>query len=78
MQVLNSNELITDFEVSADQGKTWQPTELTSFNYFQKNDTSGFGVDKVTVRLACPSGLVLVVPGVPVASGTQYDLGVNC
>jgi hypothetical protein len=78
MQVLNSNERIDDFEVSANQGKTYTKVQRTVFNYFQKSDTTGFNVDKVTVKITCPNGAVYVVPGVPQTSNTQYDLGVNC
>lgn len=62
MQVVNANEPVTKLEVSTDGGSSWQATERTYYNYFEKK--AGFGTEKVDVRVTGESGKTVVVKSV--------------
>ncbi|KAJ5182865.1 hypothetical protein N7492_000481 [Penicillium capsulatum] len=62
MQVVNANEPVTKLEVSTDGGSSWQATERTYYNYFEKK--SGFGTENVDVRVTGQSGKSVVVKNV--------------
>ena len=75
MQVVNANEPVTKLEVSIDGGSTWQGTTRTSYNYFEQS--SGFGVNTVDVRVTGESGSTVVVKGVGNASGSEITASSN-
>ncbi|RYO81869.1 hypothetical protein DL764_009698 [Monosporascus ibericus] len=78
MQVVNSNSAVTALDVSTDGGKTWQPTVRQDYNYFQKGDYSGFGTDKVTVKVKCSSGKTMTLSNIGVQSSSEYTASGNC
>ncbi|RYP91520.1 hypothetical protein DL770_002366 [Monosporascus sp. CRB-9-2] len=78
MQVVNSNSAVTALDVSTDGGKTWQSTVRQDYNYFQKGDSSGFGTDKVTVRVKCSSGKTVTLSNIGVQSSSEYIASGNC
>ena len=78
MQAYNSNLPIASLEVSADGGKTWQATVRQDFNYFQKSDGSGVGVDRFEVRVTCTNGRQVTVSNVDAASTSNYQASGNC
>jgi len=65
-------------EVSADQGKTWEPTTRKDYNYFQKKGGGGFGTDEVLVRITCMDGKKVITAPVGVKGDTSYPAAVNC
>ncbi|KAF3396261.1 Expansin-YoaJ [Penicillium rolfsii] len=75
MQVVNANEPVTKLEVSTDGGSTWQSTTRTSYNYFEQS--SGFGVDTVDVRVTGQSGATVVVKSVGNTSGSEITASSN-
>ncbi|CEJ60291.1 Putative Extracellular cellulase CelA/allergen Asp F7-like [Penicillium brasilianum] len=75
MQVVNANEPVTKLEVSTDGGSTWQSTTRTSYNYFEQS--SGFGVDTVDVRVTGQSGTTVVVNSVGCSSGSEITASSN-
>ncbi|KAJ5906792.1 uncharacterized protein N7473_003708 [Penicillium subrubescens] len=75
MQVVNANEPVTKLEVSTDGGSTWQSTTRTSYNYFEQS--SGFGVDTVDVRVTGQSGATVVVNSVGCSSGSEITASSN-
>jgi expansin (peptidoglycan-binding protein) len=75
MQVVNANEPVTKLEVSTDGGSTWQSTSRTSYNYFEQS--SGFGVDTVDVRVTGQSGATVVVSSVGCSSGSEVTASSN-
>lgn len=75
MQVVNANEPVTKFEVSTDSGSTWQSTTRTSYNYFE--NSSGFGVDTVDVRVTGKSGATVVVKNVSASSTSDFTASSN-
>ncbi|KAI0400554.1 carbohydrate-binding module family 63 protein [Xylaria palmicola] len=75
MQVVNASEPVAKLEVSTDGGATWKPTARRDYNFFE--NASGFGTDKVTVRVTSRSGSTVVVKNVGVASDSQVTAGSN-
>lgn len=64
LQVLNCNYPITDLEVSTDGAQTWEPTVRQEYNYFERDDKTGFGKDEVIVRVSCANGNQVIIPNV--------------
>lgn len=77
LQVLNCNYPITDLEVTID-GQTWEPTERQDYNYFEREDKSGFGEETVTVRITCSNGNQVVIPNVSQIPEAEIVAPVNC
>lgn len=75
MQVVNANEAIVSLEVSTDGGRTWQSTKRSDYNFFE--NTSGFGTEKVDVRVTGKSGKVVRVDNVGVSSGASVTASGN-
>lgn len=69
MQVQNANEMVTDFKVSADDGKTWLETVRQDYNFF--NIASGTQTSTVDVKITSSSGKVVTVTNVKVASDAR-------
>ncbi|KAL4806130.1 RlpA-like double-psi beta-barrel-protein domain-containing protein-containing protein [Aspergillus unguis] len=69
MQVVNANEAVKSLEVSTDGGSTWQETQRSEYNFFE--NSSGFGTEKVDVRVTGVSGGKVVVKDVPVDSDSS-------
>ncbi|SPO05196.1 related to extracellular cellulase CelA/allergen Asp F7-like, putative [Cephalotrichum gorgonifer] len=78
MQVLNANYPVTDLEVSADDNRTWESTVRQDYNFFEKEDKSGFGKDRVSVRVSCSNGNQVIIPNVSMESEVQIVAPVNC
>ncbi|KEZ42880.1 Uncharacterized protein SAPIO_CDS5311 [Scedosporium apiospermum] len=64
LQVLNCNYPITELEVSTDGAQTWEPTVRQEYNYFERDDKTGFGKDEVIVRVSCANGNQVIIPNV--------------
>lgn len=77
MQVLNCNYPVTNLEVTTD-GETWEATERQDYNYFEKEDKSGFGEETVTVRITCSNGNQVVIPNVNQVPEEEIVAPVNC
>lgn len=77
LQVLNSNFPVTDLEVTVD-GQTWESTERQDYNYFEREDKSGFGEETVTVRVTCSNGNRVVIPSVSQVPEEEIAAPVNC
>ncbi|KAL6160149.1 hypothetical protein ACJQWK_09460 [Exserohilum turcicum] len=75
MQVINSNVAVKTLEVSTDGGKTWMGTVRQPYNFFEKS--TGFGTDKVDVKVTSTSGQSIIVKDVSVAAGTTKDATSN-
>ena len=75
MQVVNANEPVTALDVSTDGGSTWQSTTRTDYNYFE--NSSGFGVNTVDVRVTGKSGNTVVVKNVSCESSTEVTASSN-
>ncbi|KAB8236025.1 putative extracellular cellulase CelA/allergen Asp F7-like [Aspergillus alliaceus] len=75
MQVVNANEAIVSLEVSTDGGSTWQSTKRSDYNFFE--NTSGFGTEKVDIRVTGKSGKVVRVDNVGVSSGASVTASGN-
>lgn len=75
MQVVGANGAVDKLEVSTDGGSTWQETTRSSYNFFE--NTSGFGVDTVDVRVTSASGDTVTVNDVSCASESQTTAGSN-
>lgn len=75
MQVVGANGAVDKLEVSTDGGSTWQETTRSSYNFFE--NTSGFGVDTVDVRVTSSSGSTVTVNDVSCASESQTEAGSN-
>ncbi|OLN89234.1 Expansin-YoaJ 2 [Colletotrichum chlorophyti] len=78
MQVLNHNYPITKFEVSIDNGKTWQSTVRQDYNYWQRSGNDGFAVDKVNIRVTCSNGKQVTATNVGTQAGAQFTTSGNC
>lgn len=66
MQVVNSNVPVQALEVSTDGAKTWQPTVRRDYNFFE--NSAGFGVDVVDVRITSVTGETIIINNVGTAS----------
>lgn len=77
MQVLNCNYPVTDLEVTID-GETWESTERQDYNYFEREDKSGFEEETVTVRITCSNGNQVVIPNVSPEPEEEIVAPVNC
>lgn len=75
MQVVGANGAVNALDVSTDGGNTWKSTTRTSYNFFE--NSSGFGTDKVTVRVTGADGKTIVVNDVSVASEAQTTASGN-
>ncbi|KAI9150577.1 Expansin-YoaJ [Paramyrothecium foliicola] len=75
MQVVNANEPIKSLEVSIDGGSTWQATQRQDYNFFE--NPSGFGTEKVDVRVTSVTGKVVVAKGVSIAADSETAAGAN-
>jgi expansin (peptidoglycan-binding protein) len=75
MQVVNTNEPVTQLEVSTDNGASWTDTTRTYYNFFEKD--GGFGTGTVDVRVTGSSGKKVVVKGVGCGSGEVVQAGEN-
>lgn len=78
LQVLNCNFPITDLEVSVDDSQTWEGTVRQDYNYFEKEEKSGFGKDTVAVRVTCSNGRQVIVPNVSMDPEREIIAPVNC
>lgn len=76
--MLNCNFPITDLEVSVDDARTWESTVRQDYNYFEREDKSGFGKDVVVVRVTCSNGNQVIIPNVRMDSEAQLVAPVNC
>ncbi|KAL4940731.1 RlpA-like double-psi beta-barrel-protein domain-containing protein-containing protein [Aspergillus oleicola] len=76
MQVLNANEAVKSLEVSTDGGETWQGTTRSEYNFFENQ--SGFGTEKVDVRVTGVGGKSVTVKNVSVESGSSVEADGNC
>lgn len=77
LQVLNSNYPVTDLEVSID-GQTWESTVIQDYNYYEREDKSGFGEETVSVRVSCSNGNQVIIPSVAQVEGEEVVAPVNC
>ncbi|KAI5458610.1 RlpA-like double-psi beta-barrel-protein domain-containing protein-containing protein [Mariannaea sp. PMI_226] len=75
MQVVNHNEPVQSLEVSTDGGKTWQKTVRQDYNFFE--NSSGFGVQTMDVRVTSTTGKTVTVSNVGVASNAQFTATSN-
>ncbi|KAF7591249.1 hypothetical protein BBP40_001810 [Aspergillus hancockii] len=75
MQIVNANEAVASLEVSTDGGSTWQKTTRSDYNFFE--NTSGFGTEKVDVRVTGKSGKVVRVNSVGVTGGSSVTASGN-
>ncbi|RSL49256.1 hypothetical protein CEP51_015523 [Fusarium floridanum] len=75
IQVVNSNEPVSKLEVSTDGGSTWQETERKDYNFFE--NSAGFGVDSVDVKITSKTGKTVTVSGVGVEAGAKYEADSN-
>lgn len=78
LQVLNCNYPITNLEVSADGAQTWERTVRQDYNYFERDDKSGFGKDTVVVRVTCSNGRQVIIPNVTMDPEREIVAPVNC
>ncbi|CAI4219576.1 unnamed protein product [Parascedosporium putredinis] len=78
MQVLNCNFPIVDLEVSTDNSQTWESTVRQEYNYFEREDKSGFGKDEVMLRVSCSNGRRVIIPSVTMDSEKEITAPVNC
>ncbi|KAF7892507.1 uncharacterized protein EAF02_000045 [Botrytis sinoallii] len=74
MQVVNAAEGVSKLDVSTDGGKTWQPTNRTTYNYFEHS--AGYG-SKVNVRVTGLSGKTVTVNNVAVTPGNLVSASGN-
>lgn len=75
IQVVNHNEPVESLEVSTDGGSSWETTERKDYNFFE--NTSGFGVSSVSVRVTSTTGKTVTVSNVGVTAGAQYTATSN-
>ncbi|KAH6896654.1 RlpA-like double-psi beta-barrel-protein domain-containing protein-containing protein [Thelonectria olida] len=75
IQVVNHNEPVASLEVSTDGGSSWVETERKDYNFFE--NTSGFGVSSVSVRVTSTTGKTVTVSNVGVTAGAQYTATSN-
>ncbi|KAJ4190926.1 hypothetical protein NW755_005141 [Fusarium falciforme] len=75
IQVVNANEPVTKLEVSTDGGSTWQETERKDYNFFE--NSAGFGVDSVDVKITSKTGKTVTVSGVGVEAGAKFEADSN-
>jgi expansin (peptidoglycan-binding protein) len=66
MQVMNANVGVSKLEVSTDGGASWKATIRQPYNFFE--NSAGYGMDKVDVRVTGVNGKTVVVNGVSIAS----------
>lgn len=76
--MLNCNFPITDLEVSVDGSQTWEGTVRQDYNYFEREEKSGFGKDTVTVRVTCSNGRQVIVLNVSMDPEREIIAPVNC
>lgn len=75
MQVINANEPVKSLEVSIDGGSTWKATQRQDYNFFE--NPSGFGTEKVDVRVTSVTGKVVTAKGVSIAADSETALSSN-
>ncbi|KAL1899740.1 hypothetical protein Cpir12675_001239 [Ceratocystis pirilliformis] len=75
MQVVNSNEPVKSLEVSTDEGATWEATKRQEYNFFEKN--TGFGTEKVDVRVTSETGKTLIIKDVSIESDSRKTCDSN-
>jgi expansin (peptidoglycan-binding protein) len=75
MQVVNADEPVASLDVSIDGGKSWKATKRQDYNFFE--NPSGFGTDKVDVRVTSITGKVVIAKGVSVAANLETTAGAN-
>ncbi|EKG16104.1 Barwin [Macrophomina phaseolina MS6] len=75
MQVMNANEGVKSLQVSTDGGSTWKDTTRTDYNFFE--NSSGFGADKVAVKVTGVSGKSVVTKNVGVTGGSTVKAASN-
>ncbi len=75
MQVMNSNVPVSKLEVSTDGGATWHETTRMDYNFFE--NSSGFGVDSLDVKVTSVTGGSIVVNNVSVDASTTATAGSN-
>lgn len=75
MQVRNSNVRVAKLEVSIDGGETWKGTTRQPYNFFE--NSSGFGMDTVDVKVTSVDGKTVEVKGVSTAPNTVKAAGSN-
>ncbi|KAJ2903129.1 uncharacterized protein MKZ38_010393 [Zalerion maritima] len=75
MQVVNHNVPIESLEVSTDGGDSWEGTERTYYNFFEK--TGGFGTESVDVKIKSTTGEEMIVEGISIASDSETTCGGN-
>ena len=75
MQVVDSTEQVTGFQVSSDGGSSWTAAELLNDNFW--TISSGTGSTSVTVKLTSASGSEITVPNVGISSGAAVTAPSN-
>lgn len=75
MQVVNHNEPVKSLEVSTDGGSTWTATTRKDYNFFE--NSSGFGVSTMKIRVTSTTGKTVTVSNVGVTADAQYTATSN-
>ncbi|KAH7159648.1 RlpA-like double-psi beta-barrel-protein domain-containing protein-containing protein [Dactylonectria estremocensis] len=75
IQVVNSNVPVAKLEVSTDGGSTWQSTTRQDYNFFE--ESAGFGVETVDVRVTSTTGETITVSKVGVTPDAEYTAASN-
>ncbi|QSZ28691.1 hypothetical protein DSL72_003191 [Monilinia vaccinii-corymbosi] len=79
IQVVNAAEGVSRVDVSTDRGRTWKPTTRKDYNFFE--NPSGFGTDRVDVKVTGISGSSVIVRNVAVTQNSIFtargNLGSN-
>ncbi|KAH7143657.1 RlpA-like double-psi beta-barrel-protein domain-containing protein-containing protein [Dactylonectria macrodidyma] len=75
IQVVNANVPVASLEVSTDGGSTWQSTTRQDYNFFE--ESAGFGVETVDVRVTSTTGETITVSNVGVTPDAQYTATSN-
>jgi expansin (peptidoglycan-binding protein) len=78
MQVQNSNWPIKSMEVSTNGGRDWQNTASRDYNFFEKSNGGGYGVDRVDLRISCANGNVVMMTDVEVRDKSKVWATSNC
>ncbi|KAH6984587.1 RlpA-like double-psi beta-barrel-protein domain-containing protein-containing protein [Ilyonectria sp. MPI-CAGE-AT-0026] len=75
IQVVNANVPVESVEVSTDGGSTWKSTTRKDYNFFE--ESSGFGVDTMDIRVTSTTGETIKVSNVGVTPDAQYTAASN-
>ncbi|MCJ1313831.1 hypothetical protein MMC25_007511 [Agyrium rufum] len=75
MQVVNANKAVASLQVSTDKGKTWKSTTRQTYNFFE--NSSGFGITTVDVKVTSVAGDVVTVKNVVVSPNSVVTAATN-